>query len=65
MGGAVGDYNNDGWPDLYITCLGGNKLFRNNGDGTFTDVTSKRAWPMAAGRPAPLSAITTATAIST
>jgi hypothetical protein len=39
MGGAVGDYNNDGWPDLYITCLGGNKLFRNNGDGTFTDVT--------------------------
>jgi hypothetical protein len=39
MGGAVGDYNNDGWPDLYLTCLGGNKLFRNNGDGTFTDVT--------------------------
>jgi len=27
MGGAVGDYNNDGWPDLYLTCLGGNKLF--------------------------------------
>ena len=39
MGGAVGDYNNDGWPDLYITCLGGNVLYRNNGDGTFTDVT--------------------------
>jgi hypothetical protein len=39
MGGAVGDYNNDGWPDLYLTCLGGNKLFRNNGDGTFMDVT--------------------------
>ena len=41
MGGAVGDYNNDGWPDLYITCLGGNVLYRNNGDGTFTDVTAK------------------------
>jgi enediyne biosynthesis protein E4 len=40
-GGAVGDYNNDGWPDLYITCLGGNVLYRNNGDGTFTDVTAK------------------------
>ncbi|HWY44490.1 MAG TPA: CRTAC1 family protein [Candidatus Sulfotelmatobacter sp.] len=41
MGGAVGDYNNDGWPDLYITCLGGNVLYRNNGDGTFTDVTKQ------------------------
>src|SRR5437868_7825200 len=38
MGGAVGDYNNDGWPDIYVTCLGGNVLYRNNG-GTFTDVT--------------------------
>jgi hypothetical protein len=41
MGGAVGDYDNDGWPDLYITCLGGNVLYHNNGDGTFTDVTGK------------------------
>jgi hypothetical protein len=41
MGGAVGDYDNDGWPDLYITCLGGNILYRNNGNGTFTDVTAK------------------------
>src|ERR1700691_470320 len=41
MGGAVGDYDNDGWPDLYITCLGGNILYHNNGDGTFSDVTSK------------------------
>lgn len=40
-GGAVGDYNNDGWPDIYITTLGGNVLYRNNGDGTFTDVTAK------------------------
>lgn len=41
MGGAVADYNNDGWPDLYLTCLGGNALLRNNGDGTFTDVTAQ------------------------
>ncbi len=41
MGGAVGDYENDGWPDLYVTCLGGNVLYHNNGDGTFTDVTAK------------------------
>jgi hypothetical protein len=41
MGGAVGDYDNDGWPDLYVTCLGGNVLYHNNGDGTFTDVTRK------------------------
>jgi hypothetical protein len=38
MGGAVGDYDNDGWPDLYVTCLGGNVLYHNNGDGTFTNV---------------------------
>jgi hypothetical protein len=41
MGGAVGDYDNDGWPDLYVTCLGGNVLYRNNGDGSFVDVTKK------------------------
>ena len=41
MGGAVGDYDNDGWPDIYLTCLGGNVLYHNNGDGTFTDVTAK------------------------
>ena len=39
MGGAVGDYDNDGWPDLYVTCFGGNVLYHNNGNGTFTDVT--------------------------
>jgi enediyne biosynthesis protein E4 len=41
MGGAVADYNNDGWPDFYVTCFGGNVLYRNNGDGTFSDVTAK------------------------
>jgi hypothetical protein len=41
MGGAVGDYNNDGWPDMLITCEEGMVLFRNNGDGTFTDVTKQ------------------------
>jgi len=39
MGASVGDYNNDGWPDLLVTCLGGVVLYRNNGDGTFTDAT--------------------------
>jgi enediyne biosynthesis protein E4 len=39
MGASVGDYNNDGWPDLLVTCLNGVVLYRNNGDGTFTDVT--------------------------
>ena len=41
MGGAVGDYNNDGWPDMVITCLGHTILYRNNGDGTFTDMTKQ------------------------
>jgi hypothetical protein len=39
MGVAVGDYDNDGDPDLYVTNYGPNRLYRNNGDGTFTDVT--------------------------
>ena len=40
-GVAVGDYDNDGRLDLYVTALGPNILYRNNGDGTFADVTSK------------------------
>ena len=39
MGVAVGDYDNDGYDDLYVTGYGGNHLYHNNGNGTFTDVT--------------------------
>lgn len=41
MGAAVGDYDGDGRPDLYVTSFGSNVLYRNNGDGTFTDVTKR------------------------
>ena len=39
MGMAVADYDNDGDLDLYVTNFGPNTLYRNNGDGTFTDVS--------------------------
>jgi hypothetical protein len=39
MGVAVGDFNNDGYPDILITCVGQNRLFKNTGKGTFVDVT--------------------------
>jgi len=41
LGCAVGDYDNDGWPDLYVTNLGKNRLYHNNRNGTFTDVAEK------------------------
>jgi enediyne biosynthesis protein E4 len=54
MGVAVGDYDNDGRPDLYVTSYGKNILYHNNGDGTFTDVTEKAGvagggWSVSAG----------------
>jgi hypothetical protein len=39
LGAAVGDYNNDGFPDIFITCVGQSRLFRNTGKGTFVDAT--------------------------
>lgn len=39
MGVAVGDYNNDGFPDIFITCVGQSRLFRNTGKGKFVEVT--------------------------
>lgn len=41
MGVAVGDYDNDGYEDLYVTAYGGNRLYHNSGSGTFMDVTDK------------------------
>jgi enediyne biosynthesis protein E4 len=40
MGACAGDYDNDGWIDLYVTNFGPNVLYRNRGDGSFTDVTT-------------------------
>jgi enediyne biosynthesis protein E4 len=51
MGCAVGDYDNAGYDDIYITAIGGSHLFHNNGNGTFTDVT-KQAGVADSGFPA-------------
>ena len=40
MGVAIGDYDNDGFPDILVTCVGQNRLFHNTGNGSFTDVTN-------------------------
>jgi hypothetical protein len=54
MGVAIGDYDNDGYSDIYVTSYGKNVLYHNNGDGTFTDVTAKAGvsaggWSASAG----------------
>jgi hypothetical protein len=54
MGVAVGDYDNNGFADLYVTNYGRNTLYRNSGDGTFTDVTAEAGvaaggWSASAG----------------
>jgi hypothetical protein len=54
MGAAVGDYDNDGFADLYVTNYGANTLYRNNGNGTFADVTARAGvaaggWSTSAG----------------
>ena len=49
-GVCVGDYNNDGFDDLFITYWGQNILYRNNGDGTFMDVTRAAGLPDSSGR---------------
>jgi hypothetical protein len=54
MGVAVGDYDNDGSDDIYVTNYGSNTLYRNGGDGTFTDVTARAGvtgggWSASAG----------------
>src|SRR5260370_2987818 len=41
FGVAVGDYDRDGWPDIYVSNFGKNRLYHNNHDGTFTDVSEK------------------------
>ena len=41
FGAAVADYDNDGWPDIYVSNFGKNRLYHNNHDGTFTDVAEK------------------------
>jgi enediyne biosynthesis protein E4 len=41
QGVCIGDYDNDGWPDMFVTYYGKNVLYHNNGDGTFTDVSEK------------------------
>src|SRR4051812_40439929 len=54
MGVAVGDYDNDGWEDILVTGVGGNILYHNNGNGSFSDVTERSGvagsgWTTSAG----------------
>ena len=59
-GAAVGDYDNDGYPDLFVTGVYHNTLYHNNGDGTFTDVTARAGLDKLDAKYGPLWAITAA-----
>ena len=65
FGVAIADYDNDGWPDIFVSNWGKNRLYHNNHDGTFTDVAEKAGVALddpLRGTPAPPGATTTATA---
>ena len=66
QGCCVGDYDNDGFDDLFVSYWGRDVLYHNNGDGTFTDVSEKAgvAGPPQRWAPAAASSTTTATAAS-
>jgi len=53
VGVAIADYDNDGWPDIYVTNFGKNRLYHNNHDGTFTDVAEKAGVALVIGQPEP------------
>ena len=65
FGVAVGDYDNDGWPDLYVTNFGKNRLYHNNHDGTLPMSPNKQESRSAHGPQAPPSVTTTETEGST
>ena len=65
MGVAAGDFDADGFADIYVTSYGRNILYRNNGNGTFNDVTDKAGVAAPAGLRARLGSTTTATGGST
>jgi hypothetical protein len=49
MGVCTADVDADGWEDLYVTALGGNRFYRNNQDGTFSDLTARARHPAGGG----------------
>src|SRR6266853_4887825 len=51
FGVAIGDFDNDGWPDIYVSNFGKNRLYHNNQDGTFTDVAEKAGVEVSATQP--------------
>jgi len=60
-GVAIADYDNDGWPDIFVSNVGKNRLYHNNHNGTFTDVAEKAGVQLGTGPAAQPGATTTAT----